>query len=411
MRESSIQIVKATAPVLEQIGARITTHFYGIMLTEFPEVRPLFNQAHQANGTQSHALANAIVAFANHVDNPQALSTALWRVAQKHASLFVQPEQYNIVGQCLVRAIDEVLGEAATPEILDAWADAYDYLANLLIDIEEYIYRTNEAMAGGWRGTRRFRVSRREAESDNVTSFYLEPVDGGLLPAFRPGQYITFDLEIDGQAVRRNYSLSNAPGCDYLRVSIKREPGGLVSGYFHERVDVGTELDVYPPCGEFVLDSSELPLVLVSAGVGTTPLISMLDHAIHTGRPIVYLHATQNRQAHAFREHVENLAAQHPQLCHAFIYETAEPGDEPHHTGRLSAELLSRYLPEARDQLELYFLGPKPFMQDVYQAALMLGVPEERVHFEFFGPHEQLAAPAALPHQDMSWESSGYLLH
>lgn len=392
MRDTTIQIVKATAPVLEQTATQITTRFYEIMLGEYPEVRPYFNKANQSSGRQSKALATAIIAFARFIETPEVLAGALKRIAHKHVSLNIQPAQYDIVGRCLLRAIGDVLVDAATDEVLDAWGEAYGFLANTLIEIEEEMYQAKEQARGGWRGPRRFRVARITRESSTIQSFYLKPADGGPLMPFQAGQYLTVLVDIDGETLRRNYSISSAPGLDYYRITIKREMLGAVSRYFHDQLQEGAEIDVLPPSGEMVLTDSERPLVLISGGVGITPTISMLDAAIETGRRIVFLHATRNGAEHAFREHVEALAKEHPQLRYAFIYAHPNRTDAPQHSGYISDPLLSYYLPRDRADMDVYFIGPKPFMETVYHCAKQLGVPADCLHFEFFGPHEQFSA-------------------
>ena len=204
-------LIKATVPLLETGGEALITHFYRTMLGEYPEVRPLFNQAHQASGDQPRALANGVLIYARHIDQLQELGPLVAKVVNKHVSLQVLPEHYPIVGTCLLRAIREVLGEQiATDEVLEAWGAAYQQLADLLIEAEESVYAASAQADGGWRGVRRFRVARKQAESEEITSFYLEPVDGQPLLAFQPGQYIGLRLDIDGEEVRRNYSLSAA---------------------------------------------------------------------------------------------------------------------------------------------------------------------------------------------------------
>jgi len=195
----TISLIQATVPVLQQHGEAITRHFYELMFREHPEVKAFFNEAHQARGTQARALAGAVLAYAAHIDRLDEIADALPRIIHKHAALGVLPEHYPIVGACLLRAIKEVLGEAATDEIIAAWGEAYQALADLLIAAEEQVYAANEARAGGWRGTRDFRIARREAESELITSFYLEPVDGGPLLDFVPGQYLTLVLNVNGE--------------------------------------------------------------------------------------------------------------------------------------------------------------------------------------------------------------------
>src|SRR5690606_16478452 len=157
-------------------GEALTTHFYRIMLAEYPTVRPLFNQAHQASGAQQRALANGVLMYARHIDRLEALGPLVSTIVNKHVALQVQPEHYPIVGTCLLRAIREVLGEEiATDAVIEAWGAAYQQLADILIGAEAGTYDALAEAPGGWRGARPFRVARKVAESEEVTSFYLEP--------------------------------------------------------------------------------------------------------------------------------------------------------------------------------------------------------------------------------------------
>jgi len=388
----TISLIQATVPVLQQQGEAITRHFYELMFREHPEVKAFFNEAHQASGTQAKALAGAVLAYAAHIDRLDEIAGALPRIIHKHAALGVLPEHYPIVGQCLLRAIREVLGEAATDEILAAWGEAYQALADLLIAAEEQVYAGNAARNGGWRGERAFRVARREVESELITSFYLEPVDGGPLLDFVPGQYLTLVLTVDGEPVRRNYSLSDAPGKPFYRISVKREEGGRVSNWLHAQAVVGTQLQVLAPCGDFKLEAAaQRPLVLVTGGVGITPAMSMLEAAAPSGRTIRFIHAARHGGVHAFRARVDALAAAHPNVKVLYVYDTPRADDQPHATGLVTRDLLGQELPADRD-VDLYFLGPKPFMQSVYRDGLALGVAQNRLRYEFFGPLEELKA-------------------
>jgi nitric oxide dioxygenase len=264
-------------------------------------------------------------------------------------------------------------------------------LAGILIDAEEAVYAATEHSTGGWRGERAFRVVKRVDESAIITSFYLEPVDGGAVPDFEAGQAITVVLDINGNSVRRNYSLSDAPGRGYLRISVKREPQGVVSNFLHDSVQVGDTLNLLPPAGRFVLNRNNKPLVLLTGGVGITPAISMLNVEAGSGREIRFIHAALNSKVHAFRAHVDQLVAANSNLSALYVYN--EPGADcrPHATGFVTADLLAAQLPADRD-VELYFLGPKPFMASMARIARELGVPPAQVHYEFFGPTEALEA-------------------
>lgn len=387
-------LIKATVPLLETGGEALTRHFYGIMLNEYPQVRPLFNQAHQTSGAQPRALANAVLQYARHIDHLETLGPLVGQIVNKHVSLQVLPEHYPIVGTCLLRAIREVLGaEIATDAVIDAWAAAYQQLADLLIGAEEQAYAGAAAAPGGWRGTRSFKLVRKVPESAEITSFYLQPVDGGPVMRYHPGQYIGLKLIIDGREVRRNYSLSAPPDETTYRISVKREPGGLVSNYLHDRLEVGSSLELFAPAGEFVLQPGNRPLVLISGGVGITPMLSMLHAAHEQNRPVTFIHFARNAQVHAFRDWIDELAARHPQAQCFYCHE--EQGEVPAHAyGRPSAELLARWLPDTPD-VDAYFIGPPPFMGLIKRLLEERGVPPAQMHWEFFGPAAALESAQA----------------
>ncbi|MBS0453078.1 MAG: NO-inducible flavohemoprotein [Proteobacteria bacterium] len=385
LTESQRAIVKATVPLLETGGEALTTHFYKIMLGEYPQVRPLFNQAHQASGEQPRALANSVLMYAKNIDRLEGLGNLPAQIINKHVSLQVLPEHYPIVGTCLLRAIREVLGaEIATDEVLAAWGAAYQQLADILIGAEEQAYRASEEQTGGWRGARSFRVARKTAESSEITSFYLEPVDGKPVVTHQPGQYIGLCMSIDGQEQRRNYSLSAGANGHDLRISVKREADGLVSRHLHDNIQEGDVLDVFPPAGAFTLEPGDKPLVLISGGVGITPTLAMLGEALKkSDRPVHFIHCARNKSVHAFRDTVDALAAKHPQLQRFYCYEQADESADD--VGLIDQERLAKWLPATRD-LDAYFLGPKPFMAVVKRSLKELGVPETQARYEFFGP-------------------------
>lgn len=390
LSEAHRAIVKATVPLLETGGEALTQHFYRLMLSNYPEVRPLFNQAHQASGDQPRALANGVLAYARHIDKLETLGPLVQQIVHKHVSLQVLPEHYPIVGTCLLQAIREVLGpDVATDEVIAAWAAAYQQLADILIQAEESVYQDNAVRAGGWRGARRFTVVRRVSESEEIVSFYLQPVDGQNVPEYIPGQYLGLRLNIDGQEVRRNYSLSAPPDGAQFRISVKREPGGQVSNHLHTHAQVGYELDVFPPAGEFTLQESDRPIALITAGVGITPAIPMLEAAARAGRTIHFIHCARHAGAHAFREWVDEMSQRYPGIRRFFCYSEPRADDQADGTGLLSREHLEAWLPDTRD-LDAYFLGPTPFMALVKKHLAALGVPQEQCHYEFFGPAQAL---------------------
>jgi nitric oxide dioxygenase len=399
--ERTISVVKSTAPILDEHGETLTCHFYRRLFEHNPEVLPLFNPANQQGGSQQKALAAAICAYAANIDNLEVLGGAVELIAQKHASLQVKPEHYPIIGANLLASIREVMGEGATDEVVDAWGKAYGFLAGIMTGREAEIYREQKAVPGGWVGFRSFTVLRKEKESEVITSFYLKPADGGALAPFAAGQYITVRVPLpNGRTTMRNYSLSDRPGRDWYRISVKREggadtPQGYVSHFLHGSVEEGMTLELGPPCGEFTLDVTERherPLVLLAAGVGVTPIMSMLQTALEAmpGREIVFIHACLNERLRAFAGAVDALKARHPNLTVHVRYSAPDSPvtQEGISTGFVDAELIERFVPE-RDA-DYYFCGPRPFMTGVYGDLLAWGIPPAQVHFEFFGPASEL---------------------
>lgn len=402
----TISIVKSTAPILAEHGETLTRHFYNRMFTHNPEVAPFFNPAHQAAGKQQRALAGAITAYAANIDNLAVLGSAVELIAQKHASLMIKPEHYPIVGQNLLASIREVLGEGATDDVINAWGAAYGFLADILIGREKQIYEENAKKPGGWEGFKSFRISRREKESNNITSFYLVAADGAPLPRFKPGQYITVRASTaNGATTMRNYSLSDKPGQEWFRISVKREvppeantPAGFVSNLLHDKIAVGDKIDVAPPCGEFFLDVTEKhdrPLVLLAAGVGITPVMSILLSAVGAfpKRDIILVHAVLNEGVQAFSKPISALAKQYKNLKVYNRYSEAGNRVDASSTGFVTAKYLEGLLP-ARDA-DYYFCGPQPFMVSIYHDLIKWGIPASQVHFEFFGPRQELEGAAA----------------
>lgn len=408
--QKTIAIVKSTAPILQEHGETLTRHFYKRMFSHNPEVIPFFNHSNQDGGTQQKALAGAIAGYAANIDNLDVLGGAVELIAHKHASLQIKPEHYPIVGENLLASIKEVLGSGATDEVIDAWGEAYWFLADILKGREQQIYNANARKNGGWDGFRRFRVERKEKESHVITSFYLKPQDGGAVPAYMAGQYITVRVQThDGSTTMRNYSLSDKPGQDYFRISVKREvgttadtPKGYVSNKLHDDYNVGDAIEVAPPCGEFFLNTNDKharPLVLLAAGVGITPILSILYTALETmpERRIVFVHGCLNEEVQAFKKTIDDLAVKYANLTTHYRYsDPAIQGVKREgnaSTGFVTAELIESLIPDRH--ADYYFCGPKPFMVNIYHELLKWGIPGSQVHFEFFGPRQELENPDA----------------
>lgn len=400
----TIAIVKATVPALEAHGTDITARMYE-RLFEDEAIRDLFNQSHHgATGSQPKALAAAILAYARNIDRLEVLGGAVERIAQKHVALTIEPAHYPYVARALLAAIGDVLGAAATPAILAAWGEAFWFLANLLIGREADIYRELASQPGGWSGWRDFAIESVVEESAVIRSFTLVPVDGYPVLRHKPGQYLGFSFEVPGIGMlRRNYSISCAPNDRAYRITVKREAApnpdsapGQVSTWLHDKARPGSILRVSTPAGDFFLDeAAEGPVVLLSGGVGLTPMVSMLE-AIAAGRPnrAWFVHGAENGRVHAMGGHVRKLAEGRPNIQVRTFYAapTAEDraGRDYDEAGFVSPAWLAANTPVAEGT---YFLcGPKPFLRAMVKALAGMGVAAERIRYEFFGPADELIA-------------------
>lgn len=398
---TTIALIKATVPALEAHGLAITRRMYERLFRN-ADMKDLFNQSHHGEtGSQPKALAQAVLAYARNIDNLGVLSGAVERIAQKHVALNILPEHYPFVADALLGAIGDVLGDAATAEICSAWGEAYWFLAELLIGREATIYRDLAAKPGGWNGWRDFVVENSNAESEVIRSFVLIPADGQPVLQHEPGQYLgfLFDLPQNG-VLKRNYSISCAPNDRSYRITVKREGqrdelAGIVSNWLHDHARPGTVLRVAPPAGDFFLDRTSLdPVVLVSGGVGLTPMLSMLETiATNTpDRPTWYVHGALNGRVHAMRKHVKALAAGNENIqAQTFFAEPEEADRAGEHydaPGLVTADWLVAQTPS--EAATYYLCGPKPFLNALVNGLLRRGVSADRIRFEFFGPADEL---------------------
>ena len=260
-----------------------------------------------------------------------------------------------------------------------------------------------------WTGFRRLKATGIERESTSVISISLEDPDGGPLPRARPGQYLTLRLQPDKQdrSVLRNYSLSGQPGADYYRITVKREHHGVASSYLHARVAVGDQLEIAAPRGTFILDQTHTPVLLISAGIGATPVLAML-HALakeHSDREIWWLHGARSSREHSFAAEARALLASLPNVRTHVCYSRPGPDDlegrDFDSAGRLTASLLAELEPPRN--AEAYLCGPTPFMGEISAGLAALGLDASHIHTEPFGPAPGLtpgiaATPARTPH-------------
>ncbi|KAJ6115371.1 hypothetical protein N7486_001149 [Penicillium sp. IBT 16267x] len=403
LTSDQVKLIKATVPVLVAHGNTITSVFYENLIRENPDLNNVFNTPNQRNGKQPRAVAGALFAYASNIDNLGALSPAVELICQKHASLYIQPESYKVVGKYLLEAMGQVLGDALTPEIKEAWATAYWQLADIMIGREHQIYEQSE----GWTAWREFKILEKMKESDEITSFYLAPVDGKPLPSFKPGQYISVQVYVQElkHLQPRQYSLSDKPSPDYYRISVKKEKGlsagadatahpGYVSNLLHDTFNEGDTIKVSHPAGDFFLSLEETasPVVLISAGVGLTPLTSILNTLTSkpSERKLHFIHGSRTSSVRAFKEHVTSLTTAYPDLQTSFF--TSQPtaadkeGVDYTYAGRVDlSKFTSRDLFIENPTTHYYICGPEKFMTDMEASLKAQGVDDDRIKMELFG--------------------------
>ncbi|PJN90079.1 NO-inducible flavohemoprotein [Bacillus sp. mrc49] len=397
LSQKTINIIKSTVPVLEVHGTTITTVFYKNLFEAYPELLNIFNHANQKKGRQQHALANTVLAAAKNIDQLESILPVVKQIAQKHRSLAVKPEHYPIVGEYLLAAIKEVLQEAATEEILQAWGDAYGIIAGVFTSIEKEMYDQASEQEGGWADFKPFTVVKKVPESDVITSFYLKPADGAVIPSFLPGQYVTVRIAIPGERYlfNRQYSLSDAAGKDHFRISVKKErqessPDGRVSNYLHDSIQVGDSLDLTVPAGHFTIDlEKRTPVVFLAGGVGITPFMSMV-HAVADQTPerdVHFIHAADNGKVQPFRGELTDLAQKLVSYQLSFVFKNPDEQDKQLQNyvkdGYIDKELLSLHV---KHEADYYICGPVPFMKALITCLKELGVEPDNIHYEFFGP-------------------------
>ncbi|MFT4087804.1 MAG: FAD-binding oxidoreductase [Gordonia sp. (in: high G+C Gram-positive bacteria)] len=379
----SKDMLRATLPAVEGALDQITPRFYERMFTAHPELLDnLFNRVNQKAGTQPQVLAGSIAAFARLQlePDPALQKFIIERIAHKHASLGVIADQYPIVHEHLFAAIVEVLGEAVTPEVAAAWDELYWEMAHVLIARETELYSQAGLSPGDvWRDVV---VVQRDQVAPDAVSFTLAARDGSALPGFTPGQYLSVQAPLDDGAHQiRQYSLTGSPDQPTWRVSVKLD--GEVSSYLHERVFEGDEVHVSTPFGDLSLPAGDGPLLLVSAGIGCTPVIGLLHHLVESGdqRPIQVLHADRSRSRQPHRGELAELVGKLPHATLHQWYENGVDTGDGVRIGRMSLDDMSI----DPDTVAL-LCGPAGFLSSVRASLVDRDIPENRIHYETFGP-------------------------
>ncbi len=392
LTEEQKTIVKSTIPLLESAGPELTLYFYKRMFRENPELKNVFNMSHQTSGAQPFALFSALAAYATNIDDITVLTAAVSRIANKHTSLNIQPADYQIVGHHLIESLRELAPDALTEEVEAAWKAAYGALAEVFINAEEDIYKFNESKDNGWRGAKEFRLVEKKIESELVKSLVFEPTDGTGVSEYQAGQYIGIQLTIPGQenTQLRQYSLSDKPNGENYRISVKREiigTPGIVSNYLHDGLRLGDTVNLFAPAGDFLLKNQDRPIVLISAGVGITPMQSIVETLADKSYDykVSFLHACETPDQHSFKKRIKALQGKLNLTSHTWYKNEAVNSENIHH-GFMDLSQIQDELPI--NDGDFYLCGPVAFMQFAKQQLTTLGIDSDRIIYEVFGPHK-----------------------
>ncbi|EOD25800.1 putative nitric oxide dioxygenase [Emiliania huxleyi CCMP1516] len=394
MSAETIATVDATAGAVAPFALDITKDFYGDMIASLPSVvLTVFNPAHNVpiSTHQPEALAASVCAYATNIKDLSPLLVpggAVDAINHRHCALNIQPAHYLPVHDHLMGSIAHVLGpklgDALTPEVAGAWSEAVRFLAKVCIDKEEALYAEYEKRPGGWRGLKDFTVTEIADVATGIKSFKFEPVNpltSGF--AFEAGQYLTVKVDPngDGLTAPRHYTATSPPGAKYLQCTTKKVAGGVVSTYMHETLKVGDTVKLTPPYGVFTLDDAAPTAVLLSAGIGVTPMINFARAL--GGKVALAVHVDKSAKAHALKGEFESLLGKKKLLC-----KYTDGGKRPS-AASVAAETISK----AGTEHVFYICGPPAWMSEMQAELLKLGA--KKVMCEVFGSQLATSCPFA----------------
>lgn len=371
LSDKHAEIIKATLPPVGENIETITKTFYSKMFAAHPElIANTFNRGNQKQGAQQKALAASVATFATQLVDPSAPDPVMMldRIAHKHVSLGIRKDQYQIVHDNLMAAIAEVLGDAVTPEVAEAWDAVYWLMADVLIQHEAKLYASDGVSDGDV--FRRATVTAKEQLTDTVFTYTLS----GDFTAPRPGQYTSVGVTLDdGARQLRQYSIIEGDANSY-RIAVEND--GEVSTFLREHVEVGDTVDATLAAGDLVLQDGDNPVVLISSGIGSTPMVGILGHLARTNsdRKVCYLHADDSEESWAQREETRALA-------------NKLPNAEVRAAFRSQGERIT--ISEADvDGADVYLCGGANFLQAIRED-LAEKLPAN-VYFELFSPNDWL---------------------
>ncbi|WP_323702782.1 globin domain-containing protein [Mammaliicoccus sp. Dog046] len=377
LTEETKEIVKQTVPVLEQHGTEITSVFYKRLFEAHPELLDIFNKTNQKQGKQQTALAQTVLAAAKHIDHLEAIVPNVNQIAHKHRALQVKEEHYPIVGEFLLKAIKEVLGDAATDDIMNAWEQTYGEIASVFIQMEKAMYEQ-----AAWDDFKSFKITNIEQQGTTMKSFEVEPEGNIDIPKLVAGQYITVRIKPtnDDNLALRHYSLYSVQEDGKLRFAVKREGSedkkGLVSHDLHDQYSVGDSIEISAPAGDFKVESEDhKKLLLLSSGAGVTPMLAMLEDEAAKGTEIHFVHVNETESDVPFKKEINALNEKYNNVEVTYHLKETQ--------GYITNEEVKSWTDE---NVDIYLCGGLTFMDSIFDLLATVNIDQSDVHFEPFGP-------------------------
>lgn len=371
--KQEVETIHSTVPILQDKGVEITANFYGRLFEAHPELRDVFNQPNQNRGLQSTALATAVLAAAQHIEDLSPIVPVVLPVAHKHCGLQVMPGHYPIVGENLLAAIMDVTGLKADDPIIETWGKAYGEIADAFIGIEKDIYAN---MA--WDGFKPFEVLEVRQETGIIKSFTVKSDDVDSI-SYKAGQYITVDVKVPSLPYRakRHYSIVKVEG-NKLTFAVRKEDldgnRGEVSTYLHEEINAGDTISLSAPVGVFGLKNTDKSQLFIGSGIGVTPLFPMFKETAAANADTLFIQAADDANNVTFETELKEIAEADNADLHVHLRDSE---------GYLMSEELKSFIKENQ---EIYVCGGSSFIQSIVKELGKAGVDKSRIHYEIFIP-------------------------
>ncbi|MEC5300498.1 MULTISPECIES: globin domain-containing protein [Staphylococcus] len=374
LNEKERDIIKETVPVLQQKGEEITSYFYNRMFTRHPELKNMFNQTNQKKGLQSTALAHSVLAAATNIDDLTRIMPVVKEIAYKHCALQVPEAGYDIVGENLLAAIQNVLGLPEDDVIIATWAKAYGEIASVFINVEKDIY---DEMA--WDGFKPFEIINIEPTTSDIKVFTVKSNEYNL-SKFEAGQYITVDVESDKLEYRAKRHYSIIEGDEHtLTFAVKRDVTdfheGEVSTILHDEMQIGGTINLSAPVGGFGVVNNTAPQLFIGSGIGVTPLIPMFNEVASSNVKVDFIQNVENIEEIPFYSRIEDIANNNDNASY-IIHDKQK-------TGYMDATYLSQFISA---DTEIYVCGGVKFLKSIITTLKEMGVEQQHLHFESFIP-------------------------